>query len=105
MASKSRLAFIAAFVAICWITWAALVGIFTALAHFLGSTTAAVTTFLAVFYSCLFGLVGWQVHTWKGRRDGWPSANRCERRSARPTTTREKQDNDPEAAESGWKRS
>ena len=57
----------------CWIATAVLIWIFLLLAHFLKSTTAFITLFLVVLYSSLFGLLGWQVYIWKGRRDGWPS--------------------------------
>ena len=99
MPNRRKLAFIAASIAVCWIAWAALVGIFAAVAHFLKSTTAFITVFLAVIYSCLFGLLGWQAYKLKGRPDGWPSANTRQRHQRRLHDTR-KQDTD----ESGWKR-
>src|SRR3954451_8628912 len=99
MANRRKLAFIAGSIAVCWISWAALVGIFAALAHLLKNTTAVITVVLAVIYSCLFGLLGWQVYTLKGCRDGWPSANTRQRRNRRLHDTR-KQHSD----ESGWKR-
>ena len=104
MANRRKLAFIAASIAICWIAWGALVGIFVVLAHFLKSTTAVITVMLAVFYSCLFGLLGWQVYAWKGRRDGWPRASARERRPGRTLGTRKKGVDNAEDAESGWKR-
>ena len=100
MANKRKLAFIAASIAVCWIAWAALVGIFAAGAHLLKNTTAVITVFIAVIYSCLFGLLGWQLYTSKGRRDGWPSANTRQRRPARMQGTRKQETDD----KSGWKR-
>ena len=103
MANKRKLAFIAGSLAVCWIAWAALAGIVAVLAHLLKSTAAVVTVFLAVIYSSLFGLLGWQVYIWKGRRDGWPRANPRERRRARVQGNRKKDAEKAEDAESGWK--
>ena len=105
MADKRKLAFIAGSIAVCWIAWAALAGIFAVLAHLLKSTAAVVTVFLAVVYSSLFGLLGWQVYTWKGRRDGWPRANARERRRARMQGSRKKHAEKAEDGEAGWRRS
>ena len=103
MANRSKLVYIAGFVGICWIGSAGLIGIFLGIAHFLKSSAAVITLFLVMFYSCLFGLLGWQVYTWKGRRDGWPSATPRRRGRARVLGTRKKDSDNAEDAESGWK--
>lgn len=105
MANKRKLAFIVGSIAVCWIGWAALVGIFAAVAHLLKSTTAGITFFLVTLYSSLFGLLGWQVYTWKGRRDGWPRADARERRTARIQAGRKKDADKTDDGEAGWKRS
>lgn len=104
MANRRKLTYVAVFIAICWAGWAALIGIFNVLAHFLKSSAAAVTLFLVILYSCLFGLLGWLVYTWKGRRDGWPSADKRERRLARNQGRWAKDANSAGDDESGWKR-
>jgi hypothetical protein len=104
MPNKTRLTYIAGFIAVGWIASAVLIGFFLVLAHFVKSSTAGITVFLVVLYSCLFGLLGWQVQMWKGRRDGWPAADTRDRRRARLThTARKYRDNTED--ESGWKRS
>jgi hypothetical protein len=103
MANNRKFAFIAVFIAVCWIAWGTLVGIFAALAHLLKSTTSVISLFLAVIYSCLFGVLGWQVYKWRGRRDGWPSAKRGNRRRARLQDKKEDTPEETEDAESGWK--
>ena len=104
MANRRKLTYVAGFIAIGWIASAALIGFFLLLAHFVKSTTAGVTLFLVILYSCLFGLLGWQVYTWKGRRDGWPSADKRERRLA-SQRGRIKEANNADDHESGWQRS
>lgn len=104
MANRRKLTYVAVVVAIGWIGSAALIGFFLFLAHFVKSTTAGVALFLVILYSCVFGLLGWQVYTWKGRRDGWPSTDERERRLARKQGRRTKDANNAGDDESGRKR-
>lgn len=102
MADKRKLFFIAGFVAVFWAACAAIVA---ALAHFLKSATDIAMVFIAVIYSCLFGVLGWVAYKSKGRRDGWPAANK--RNPALPRVRRAGKTNSGNAADSvsGWKRS
>ena len=101
--NRRKLAYIAGFIALCWIATAALIGIFVALAHLLKSTSATITLFLAVLYSCFFGLLGWQLYKWKGRRDGWPSGKQSDRHWRSADKKRTDEPEDAEDTGSGWK--
>ena len=103
MANRRKLTYLAGFIALCWIATAALIGIFVVLVYFLKSTTALIVLFLVVLYSCLFGLLGWQVYTWKGRRDGWASSKRNDRGWGRSDTKRSNESDEAEDIEAGWK--
>jgi hypothetical protein len=83
----------------------ALVGVFHVLAHFLKSSTAAVSLFFVILYSCLFGMLGWLVYTLKGRRDGWPSVSARDRRRAKLPSATKKHSENAADDESGWHRS
>lgn len=104
MANRRKVWYIAGFIAICWTAWAGLIGIFNVLAHFLKSSTAAVTLFLVILYSFLFGVFGWLVYTWKGRRDGWPAADTRGRRRAKDRAAKVKASDNAEGDQCGWKR-
>lgn len=103
MANRRKLAYIAGFIAIGWIASAALIGFFLLLAHFVKSTSAGITLFLVILYSCLFGLLGWQVYAWKGRQDGWPSRKQSDRVWRRADKKRTNELEDAENTNSGWK--
>ena len=106
VANKRKLVYIAGFVAICWIVFAAMVGLVLALAHVLKSTNNGVTLFLILLYSCLFGVLGWQVYGFRRRPDGWPSVRaRGRSRKRTPGTTIEKDESAAGEGQSGWKRS
>jgi len=103
MGDRRKFAYIAGFIGFCWIATTALIAIFIALAHFLKSTSATITLFLVLLYSCLFGLLGWQVYRWKGRRDGWPSGKPCDRVWKRADKKKINEPEDAKKTGSGWK--
>jgi hypothetical protein len=105
MANRGKFAYIAGFITIGWIASAALIGFFLLLAHFVKSTAATVNLVLVIVYSCLFGVLGSQVYTWKGRRDGWPPADTRARRPTRKQDGKIRNVGNTDDDEAGWKRS
>jgi hypothetical protein len=103
MANRTKLAYIAGVVVLCWVAIGALIGIFIGLAHMLNNTTATIIVFQLIIYSALFGFLGAQRYKWKGKRDGWPSGKSSDRSWGRVHGEKDPGPGKAEDADSGWK--